>query len=522
MSRQSAPAAQNPDESGRTLALNRQQILGAATAATFGQTGELMAATRSAGSGELHELGLAAAARAIRNGEISSETYVGKLLERAREHADLKAFITIDAASVLETARQADRSLRAGRSAPLLGVPLAVKDSYLTKGLTTTVGSSVLATFKPTRDAEAVAGVKDGGAIIFGKNNLVEMSYGLTGLNAHHGQVKNPYNKANVTGGSSSGAGASVAARIVPAALGGDTVGSIRVPASLCGVVGYKPTPGRWPSKGVAPISDTLDTTGLLARSVEDCELVDAALTKSPVHSSKASGNLKGVKFAYAPRQYLADVDGEVDRTFRETLRQLKDAGAELVEVDLGRDFLALADRTTWPIFFHETMPAVRKFLAANELPASFEQIYAGLGENIKGSWSHFVVSSGAGYVSNEKYLAALNVDRQELRRRFAAIAFGQADVLLFPTTPCAAPRIENQWKFRVAGKDVTDLYLSRNTHPSSAAGVPGISIPMALNSEGLPLGLELDAAAGRDRELLALARRVEQVIGHLPGPAGF
>ena len=149
------------------------------------------------------------------------------------------------------------------RRAPLLGVPLAVKDNYLTKGLTTTFGTSVLASFTPTRDAAAVAAVKDAGAIVFGKNNLVEMSFGLTGLNEHHGQVKNPYNKAHVTGGSSSGAGASVAARIVPAALGGDTVGSIRVPASLCGVVGYKPTPGRWPSDGAAPISHVLDAIGL-------------------------------------------------------------------------------------------------------------------------------------------------------------------------------------------------------------------------------------------------------------------
>ena len=481
-----------------------------------------MAATRSANSDELHELGLAAAARAIRNGEVSSETYVGKLLNRARGQADLQAFITIEEASVLEAARQADRSLREGRSAPLLGVPLAVKDSYLTKGLTTTFGTSVLATFKPTRDAVAIAGVKDAGAIIFGKNNLVEMSFGLTGFNAHHGQVKNPYNKARITGGSSSGAGASVAARIVPAALGGDTVGSIRVPASLCGVVGYKPTSGRWPSKGVAPISDTLDTTGLLARSVEDCELVDAILTKNPVQSSNETGNLKGVKLACAPRQHLADVDGQAENVFRETLRKLKDEGAELVEVDLGGDFLALTDRTTWPIFFRETMPAVREFLAANEVPVSFEQIYAGLGERIKGSWSRFVVPSGAGYVSDGKYLTALNADRQELRGRLASIAFGQADALLFPTTPCAAPRTENQWKFQVGGKDVTDVFLSRNTHPSSSAGVPGISLPMALNSEGLPLGLELDAAAGRDRDLLALARRVERVIGRLPGPTRF
>jgi mandelamide amidase len=469
--------------------------------------------------GELHELGLAAGARAVRSGEVTSEAYLGKLLERAREYADLKAFITIDEAAVLKDARQADRSLREGLGAPLLGVPVAVKDSYLTLGLITTFGTSVLATFKPMQDAAAVAALKQVGAILFGKNNLVEMSYGLTGLNEHHGQVRNPYNEAHVSGGSSSGAGASVAARIVPAALGGDTVGSLRVPASLCGVVGYKPTPGRWPRAGVAPISHTLDTTGLLARSVEDCALMDAIFAGSPIPSSQGNCNLQGIRFAYAPRQYLSEVDREVDSAFRTTLGKLWDAGAELVEVDLGEDFHDLASRTTWPIFFHETMPAVREFIAANGIPVSFEQIYAGLGGHVKGSWSGSVLPSGAGYVSDKQYLNALNTDRQELRRRFASIAFGSADALLFPTTPCAAPRIENQWMFQVRGKDVTDIFLSRNTHPSSSAGVPGISLPMALNSDGLPLGLELDAPVDRDRDLLALAQRVEQVIGQIPRP---
>jgi mandelamide amidase len=140
---------------------------------------------------------------------------------------------TIEEASALKVATQADRSLRTGRSAPLLGVPLAVKDGYLTKGLITTFGTSVPDNFKPTHAAEAVARVKEVGAIIFGKNNLAEMSYALMGLNEHHGQVMNPYDRAHLTGGSSSGAGAAVAARIVPAAFGRDTVGSIRVPASL-------------------------------------------------------------------------------------------------------------------------------------------------------------------------------------------------------------------------------------------------------------------------------------------------
>jgi indoleacetamide hydrolase len=153
-------------------------------------------------------------------------------------------------------------------------------------------------------------------------------------------------------------------------------------------------------------------------------------------------------------------------------------------------------------------------------VPVSVEEIHAGLGEHIKESWALAVVPSGEGYISDAKYLTALNAERRELRRRLESIAFERADALVFPTTPCPAPRIEDQWKFQIGGKDVTDTFLCRNTHPSSSAGVAGITLPMALNSEGLPLGLELDAPA--DRDLLALARRIEHVIGHLPGPAGF
>jgi mandelamide amidase len=149
------------------------------------------------------------------------------------------------------------------------------------------------------------------------------------------------------------------------------------------------------------------------------------------------------------------------------------------------------------------------------------EQIYDGLGPQIHEGWSRAVVPSAPGHVSDEKYQAALN-GRAELRRRLASSAFAGADALLFPTTPCAAPRIDSQWKFEVGGKAVTDVFLARHTHPSSCAGLPGISLPMALNARGLPLGLELDAAPGRDRELLALARRVERVLGRLPAPVAL
>jgi indoleacetamide hydrolase len=193
---------------------------------------------------ELTSLGVAAVAAAIRTGEMTSEFYVTGLLQQARTLADLASFISIDEAAVLTAARNADKAREAGSTAPLLGVPLGVKDSYLTKGLATSLGLDGLAHFVPLEDADAVRAIKDAGALVFGKNNLVEMSYGLTGNNARYGQVKNPHARDRVTGGSSSGSAASVAAGIVPASLGGDTIGSIRVPASLCGVVVSSLRPG--------------------------------------------------------------------------------------------------------------------------------------------------------------------------------------------------------------------------------------------------------------------------------------
>src|SRR5262245_48729075 len=293
-------------------------------------------------STDLTSLGVAAAAAAVRNGDITSEAYTTALLQRARALAELNAFITINEAAVLEAARGADKARAAGSAAPLLGVPLGVKDSYLTKGLPTSLGLDSLAHFVPREDADAVDAIKRAGALVFGKNNLVEMSYGLTGHNARFGQVKNPHAPDRASGGSSSGSAAAVAAGLVPASLGGDTVGSIRVPASFCGVVGFKPTTGRWPRNGVAPISHTLDTTGVFTRSVEDCALLDQVVTGEQATEFSDSHDLKGARLAFAPRQFLNLVDPEVETRFREVVRRLQDAGAEIVEVDLGEDFNAL------------------------------------------------------------------------------------------------------------------------------------------------------------------------------------
>jgi Asp-tRNA(Asn)/Glu-tRNA(Gln) amidotransferase A subunit family amidase len=472
--------------------------------------------TSSRETADLTSLGLAAAAAAVRNGDVTSEAYAAALLQRARALVELNAFITIDEASVLAAARDADKARAAGSAAPLLGVPLGVKDSYLTKGLPTSLGLDGLAHFVPQEDADAVRSIKGAGALVFGKNNLVEMSYGLTGHNARYGQVKNPHVRDRVSGGSSSGSAASVAANIVPASLGGDTVGSIRVPASLCGVVGFKPTTGRWPRNGVAPISHTLDTTGVFARSVEDCALVDQVVTGEQVAEPPGRGySVKGTRLAFAPRQFLDLVDSEVEARFREVVRRLRDAGAEVVEVDLGDDFNALIQTSTWGIFAHETMGAISEFLRRHDIPTTFEAIYEGLKPQLRQAWGHIVLPDGAGATSIEAYQTALNESRPEIQRRLNKAFVAQGTLaILQPTTPCTAPLIEKQESFHIAGQEVSYLALANHTLSASSVGLPGISLPVGLSRAGLPIGLELDARLGNDRALLDLAHRLEGVLG--------
>ena len=460
---------------------------------------------------EFAGLGLAQAMRAMSQGDFTAVAYAEALLQQAREKADLKAFITIDDEAVIGAASAADKERSAGASGALLGVPLGVKDSYLTTGLRTTLGVSNLKDFVPDHDARVVSAVREAGAIVFGKNNLVEMSFGLTGDNSLFGQVRNPHARERVSGGSSSGSAAAVAAGIVPAAFGGDTIGSIRVPASLCGVVGFKPTTGRWPRDGVAPISHVLDTTGVFARAVEDCELIDQVVTATSPSMPFEEGDLKGVRLAYAPRQDLDVVDTDVVAGFYEVTRRLRDAGAEVIEIDLGDEFSTLANTTTWNLFFRDTRDAIAGFLQENGVPTLFDEIYRDLKPGLKEVWQHLVLPTGSKWLTPDAYHNALTVDRPKIQRLFVeAFAKSGADALIMPTTPCPAQEIGKENEFLIAGKQVTFAALANNTIPASAAGLPGISIPMGKVSGSLPIGLEIDAPPYNDRRLLTLARRVE------------
>jgi Asp-tRNA(Asn)/Glu-tRNA(Gln) amidotransferase A subunit family amidase len=474
-------------------------------------------------SGDLHELTVTAAATAIRDGSLTAQDFAAALLSRSRKQADLNAFITLQPETVLEAAVKADQHRKSGKAmGPLHGVPISIKDSMCTFDMPTSIGTQVLAGFKPGKDAAVVAAVRVAGAILFGKNNLVEMSYGLTGVNEHYGQAKNPYDKGRITGGSSSGAAASVGGRLIPAALGGDTVGSIRVPASLCGVVGFRPTTGRWSGTGIAPISHTFDTPGPIARSVEDCALLDAIVTGGPLPDApKPAGSLKGVRFGLAPRQFLDLIDADVEHTFHEAIVKLKAAGVEFVEFDLGEDFAALAERANWPVFFHDTMPHVTGYLKEIGAPATFADIYEGLGSNLKELWRDAVVAGGRDSVSETAFSESMDVHRPALQKRYAdAFRSNGIDAMLFPTTPLVAPPLDTGEEVTIAGRTISSIKLAKNVFPSSCAALPGITIPMGLSSDNLPMGLEMDGRPGEDVKLLGFAAQISAILGSIPPPA--
>jgi Asp-tRNA(Asn)/Glu-tRNA(Gln) amidotransferase A subunit family amidase len=471
-------------------------------------------------SGAAHQLTVTEAVAAIKEGVITSENYVLALLSRYKKLASLNAFITVNADMALEAAFAADKERASGKTTgPLHGVPVGIKDSMCTADIPTSFGTKVLSNFQPKIDADVVSALRSAGAIIFAKNNLVEMSYGLTGSNDHYGHVSNPYDVHRASGGSSSGAGASVAARLVPAALGGDTVGSIRVPASFCGIVGFRPTTGRWSGHGVAPISHTLDTPGPMARSVEDCALLDSIVTKGPLPAF-VPGSLKGIRLGYAPKQHLDLIDVEIERLFHETLLKLKSAGAEIVQIDLGDDFASLAEKANWPIFFHETEPHVTEFLQMIRAPATFREVYNDLNPGVKVFWSDAVVEEGPNYIPNNVYLESLNLHRPALAQCFTTVFDSTSiDAIIFPTTPLVAPPLNTDATVIIAGQSVSAINIAKNAFPSSCAGLPGITLPMGLSSNGMPIGLELDGRLGDDARILGIAARVSALLGKIPPP---
>lgn len=429
----------------------------------------------------------------------SARDVVRDSLERARAIADLNAFITL--------ADDAE-----GAAGPLAGIPLAVKDNLDTADLATSGGTPALRGSRPQRDQHAVGRLRAAGAAVIGKTNLHELALGITSNNAAFGPVRNPHDPGRSAGGSSGGSAVAVATGVVPIALGTDTGGSVRVPAAHCGVVGLRPTVGRWGTGRTVPISSTRDTAGVLATSVADASLVDELVTGEA--GSAVAG--RPLRLGVPRAGYHHDLHPEVAAAVARALDLLADDGAELVEVDMA-DAHGLDAECGFPIVFFEIareLPAYLATLPGPESRLTFADVLAQVASpDVRGALE---VAAG-GSVTEEVYRQNLVV-RDQLRATFARAlrpADGDPlDALVYPTVPLPAPPVGDDETTELNGRQVpVFLTTIRNTGPGSTAGMPAISLPAGRTAAGLPIGLSLEALPGGDRALLAIAGRVEAVL---------
>jgi Asp-tRNA(Asn)/Glu-tRNA(Gln) amidotransferase A subunit family amidase len=465
---------------------------------------------------KLHDLGVAEAANAIRAGDIKAEALADALLARTAAHANLNAFITLDADRVRAGAREADRQRASGASlGKLHGVPLALKDNLDTAEYPTSGGTPGLAGHRPKRNAVIVDALLGAGAIALGKCNLHELAYGITNNNAAFGPARNPYAPDRIPGASSGGTGIAVAARLAPGGIGTDTGGSVRIPAALCGIVGLRPTTGRWSQAGVVPISHTRDTPGPMTRSVADCVLMDGVVTGGPTEVAPAQ--LKSLRIG-VPRQYFwENLDPELGQICEQTLRRLSEAGVALVDVDMSEE-AAIDGEAGFPIALYETVSDLNIYLAGHGLGFDYAGLVAKCASpDVKGILQSL---TGAGAVPEEAYRKALQQRTvlQDTYRRH----FGEHGVaaIIFPTTPAPAAKIGEDETFMLNGQALpTFPTFIRNTSPGSVGGIPGISLPVGMTKTGLPIGMELSGPQASDLALLAIAAAIEPLLPKLPAP---
>ena len=424
---------------------------------------------------------------------------VAHALECAASSAAQHVFTQLYADAARATAQQCDAQAKAGRSLGALhGVCFTLKDNIDTAGETTMAGGVVCAGEAPAQhDAPVLQRLRDAGAVVLGKTNMSEFAFSGVGINPHHGTPANPADTvhARVPGGSSSGAALSVALGLAEVGIGTDTGGSIRIPAALCGLVGFKSTQARIPCTGVMELSRTLDTVGSITRSVRACLAVDAVLSQQPLPTDAA--NLRGLRFAVPQTLMMDDVDATVAQAFARTLRRISEAGAQVVEIP----FAALGD------------------IAALSMPGGFSPIesYAAHHARLErgaDQIDHRVVARmmlGKG-ISAQDYLELHN-------RRNAWIAAAQQtlqgfDAMLCPTVPMVAPLIEPLLKDDEAFFKVNRLLL-RN--PSAINYMDGCAWSLPCHEDGeLPVGLMVSGLAGQDAHLARVALALENLINSL------
>lgn len=464
------------------------------------------------------ELSASAAVAAMQAGDISAVDYAEALLARCAAGAALNAFITLDPAAVRAAAQAADAHRAAGGVLGLLhGLPIPVKDSVNTAGIQTTAGTRALRGWIPARDATTVARLKAAGAIVLGKTNIHELSFGWTSNNLEFGAVRNPYDPSRIPGGSSGGTAAAVAARMAPLGVAEDTQGSIRVPAALCGIAGFRPTTGRYPNDGTAPITPLFDQIGPHARCVADLALFDAVVSgeMAPIEPATPIGLRIGIDRGF----FFAGLDAQVAALTEQALQRLAAAGAVIVEAQVpGLDAVV---PVAMAIQVHDVVPALERYLADSGAPVDFETMFAGVSADVAGVFAQAGLRSGSPAIAEDAYAAACNVARPALQQAVAAwFADHRIDAMLLPATMVPATPVGDEAMIDIGGDAVHFVTaIARNISPASTLGLPALVLPCGLTASGLPVAIELDGPAGSDRRLLAIGMAVAAVLGPLPAP---
>jgi indoleacetamide hydrolase len=464
------------------------------------------------------ELSAVDAVAQMHRGDLSAEDYATALLARGDAGRRLNAFISISPDTVKEAARTAD-GLRAagGRLGPLHGLPIPIKDSVNTKDHPTTSGTASLRGFRPKEDAPVVRALRAAGGIVLGKTNLQEMSLGYTSTNMAFGAVRNPYDPTRIPGGSSGGTAVAVAARMAPLGLAEDTCGSIRVPAALCGIAGFRPTMLRYPSAGVMPLTPLFDTVGPHARTVADLALFDSVMTGDfdplpPVLP-------KTVRLAVSRTQYFTDLDPEVARVTDDAIARLARAGVTIVAAEVD-GLVERVEAANYAIICHDTVATIRGYLREFETGVSFERLLAMVGENIREPLEARTPGRRL-WVTDETYARARDVHRPALQHAFErCFETNNVAAVVYPTTLVPATPIGEDQEVEIAGRRLPfRTAMARNVAPASCAGLPSLVLCAGLTRDGLPVGIEFAGPPGRDRALLAIGQTLESIIGRPPAP---
>ena len=442
------------------------------------------------------------ASERLRRREISPVELTQACLRKIEEqNSTLNAFITVTAESAFAEARISEQEISAGNwRGPLHGIPIALKDNIDTAGLRTTAGSNLFRNRVPTEDAEVVRLLKAAGAVFLGKTNLHEFAYGGSSLISAFGAVRNPWNPKKITGGSSGGSAAAVASGMCLAAIGTDTAGSIREPASLCGVVGLKPTYGRVSSRGVIPLSSSLDHVGPITQCVEDAAIILQVIAgydpQDPTSANVATDNLRiaqlcdlsTLRIGVAKNLFWNGLHPEVERAATAALNRLGKLCRSTEEITLTCETdrtLQIAEAWRYHAEFVAKTPELYQ-------PETLRRIRTG--EKVTDC------------VYQEKL-----AEQHDLRGNVASL-FEKIDLLVTPTVPALAGDIQGLLDHPETLRPL-EVELLRNTRPFNVWGLPAISLPCGFTQDGMPIGVQISAAPSREDLVLAAAIAYEQTL---------